>query len=197
MNIPYYQDKYDLSVPHDEVTEVMQIIPSGHALDLGCGRGRNSIMLRTNGYDVTSRDILEGSIDTLKGIMAAEEECQGIDAAVYDIQTADIQNDYDIILCLCVLQFLRADCIEAVIRNVQERTKPGGCNAIIAPMTTTEFPCPIDFPFLLKQGEITAYYKDWNVHKYNEDMGKFHRKDENGNFHQAKFATLIAQKSSA
>ncbi len=41
-------------------------ITSGRALDIGCGRGDNAIMLAINGFDVTGIDIVEDAITDAK-----------------------------------------------------------------------------------------------------------------------------------
>ncbi len=191
----YFVKKYKLSAPHSEVKDVLQYINSGTALDLGCGRGRNSLFLNQNGFRrITSLDISEASIQKLKDIVVAEDLGNEIDAKVYNAETASISQDYDLIISTVVLQFLDSESIESVIRNMQEHTKKDGFNLVVAPVSTTDVPCPIDFPFTFAEGELKEYYEDWSILKYNEDMGEFHRTDENGNRIKAKFAALIAQK---
>ncbi len=190
----YYQKKYSLSATHSEVIELMSHVESGDVLDLGSGRGRNSIYLHNRGFKVTAVDKSESSIQTLREIIAAEEQCQGIEARIYDIESASIDSSYDVIISTVVLQFLSADCIPAVIENMQAQTRPGGFNLIVAPLSTDACPCPIDLPFTFKADELRSYYKGWQILKYEEAMGAFHRKDEQGRPYRAKFAALIAQK---
>ncbi|MEO0835096.1 MAG: SAM-dependent methyltransferase TehB, partial [Cyanobacteria bacterium J06642_3] len=190
----YYQKKYHLSAPHPEVLEVLQYIQSGNALDLGSGRGRNSILLQTKGFSVTAVDKSEAAIGKLQEIIDAEEECKGIDAKIYDIQTASIKNHYDLIISTVVFQFLQPISVSSVIQNMQEQTKPGGYNLIVAPISTKDYPCPIEFPFTFTENGLKNYYHLWKICKYNEELGTFQRMDEQGNPLRAKFATLIAQK---
>ena len=49
-------------------------------------------------------------------------------------------------------------------------------------------------PFTFKEGELADYYKDWELVKYNENPGHLHRRDENGNRIQLRFATMLAKK---
>lgn len=190
----YYQKKYHLSAPHSEVLEVLKYIQSGDALDLGSGRGRNSILLHTKGFSVTALDKSKAAIGKLLEIIDAEEECKGINAKIYDIQTASILNHYDLIISTVVFQFLQSVSISSVIQNMQEQTLPGGYNLIIAPVSTNDCPCPIEFPFTFAENELKNYYHLWKICKYNEELGAFQRMDEQGNPIRAKFATLIAQK---
>lgn len=191
----FYQKKYHLSAAHSEVLEVLNYIQSGDALDLGCGRGRNSILLQTRGFSVTAFDKSEAAIGKLQEIIDAEEQCQGLHAKIYDIQTASIKNYYDLIISTVVFQFLSPVSISSVIQNMQEQTKPGGYNLIVAPVSTNDHPCPIEFPFNFGENELKNYYGLWKICKYNEELGTFGRMDEQGNLYQAKFATLFAQKS--
>ena len=56
------------------------------------------------------------------------------------------------------------------------------------------YPCSVPFPFTFKEGELAEYYKDWELVKYNENPGHLHRRDENGNRIQLRFATMLAKK---
>lgn len=38
------------------------------------------------------------------------------------------------------------------------------------------------------------YYRDWEILKYNEDVGQLHKTDANGNRISLRFATLLARK---
>ncbi|MEM7000040.1 MAG: tellurite resistance methyltransferase TehB, partial [Pseudomonadota bacterium] len=180
--------------PHSAVVEAITHVSSGDALDLGCGRGRNSILLRAHGFEVTALDHSQQAISRLQEIVSLEAACQGIQAEVYDIATSSIERDYDLIICTVVLQFLPADTIAGIISNMQSHTKLGGLNVIVAPMSTHDVPCPMDWPFTFKEGELRAYYQDWHLIKYQEALGEFHRTDAAGNRLQACFATLIARK---
>ena len=89
---------------------------------------------------------------------------------------------------------IQPESVSSVIQNMQEHTIPGGYNLIVAPVSTKDFPCPIEFPFTFAENELKEYYHQWKICKYNEELGTFQRMDERGNPYQAKFATLIAQK---
>ncbi|MEM9404041.1 MAG: SAM-dependent methyltransferase TehB [Pseudomonadota bacterium] len=190
----YYEKKYKLTAPHSEVVEVLQHIDSGDALDLGSGRGRNSVFLQTHGFQVTALDNKEAALTKLRRIVDEESACVGLRAELYDIATASIQQAYDLIVSTVVLQFLPADSIPAVIGNMQAQTRVGGVNLVVAPMSTAEAPCPIDWPFTFGAGELARYYRDWTILKYNENPGTFHRVDESGHRVGATFATLVARR---
>ena len=117
-----------------------------------------------------------------------------IKTAVYDINTSNIQENYDFIVSTVVFMFLNRERIPAIIKNMQEHTNPGGYNLIVAAMSTPEVPCPLPFSFTFSEGELKEYYKDWEFLEYNENMGELHKTDENGNRIKLKFATMLARK---
>lgn len=191
----YYEKKYKLSAPHSEVVAVLGAMEPGEALDLGSGRGRNSVFLHSRGFQVTAVDRSEAAIHKLRHIIAAEPACQGIQTHLYDINEARIDRDFDLIVATVVFQFLRAERVGAVIDNLQQRTRPGGLNLIVAPVSSAECPCPLDFPFTFREGQLSAFYKGWTICKYNENPGEFHQTDEHGERLRAPFATLLARNS--
>ena len=170
----------------------MQTVKPGKALDLGCGQGRNSLFLAQQGFDVTAIDQNELSLEILQSIV--EQEDLDMPVGLYDINSASIGQAYDFIVSTVVLMFLQADRIPAIVRNMQEHTTVGGYNLIVCAMDTEDYPCSVNFPFTFKEGELADYYKDWELVKYNENPGHLHRRDENGNRIQLRFATMLAKK---
>lgn len=189
----YYDKKYHLSAVHSEVLELTQHIQSGRALDLGCGRGRNALYLGRMGFDVTALDNHTESIQTLNEIIE-KENIKNIQTGVYDINLASIDQTYDVIVSTVVMMFLQRDRIPSIIANMQNQTAPGGYNLIVCAMNTIDRPCPMPFPFTFKENELEEYYQGWKIVKYNENMGKLHKTDANGNPFEFRFATLLAQK---
>jgi tellurite methyltransferase len=130
----------------------------------------------------------------LKKIRASDEVFSTLSIETYDIEAATIENDYDLIISTVVLQFLQPSTVAAVIGNLQQHTRPGGYNLIVAPALSKDMKCGIDFPFFFAENQLRKFYQQWTIRKYVEAVGAFHRKDVNGNFFQSNFATLIAQK---
>ena len=188
----YFPKKYNTNPVHSEVLEAMDTVKPCKALDLGCGQGRNALFLAQHGFDVTAVDQNELSLEILQSIV--EQEDIEMPVGLYDINSASIGQTYDFIVSTVVLMFLQADRIPAIIKNMQEQTSIGGYNLIVCAMDTEDYPCSVNFAFTFKEGELANYYQDWELVKYNENPGHLHRRDENGNRIQLRFATMLAKK---
>lgn len=189
----YSQKKYQMTKTHSDVLEVCQIIQVGKALDLGCGSGRNSLYLQLLGFDVDAVDKSEMSIRNLQEIIA-NDHLSHINASIYDINQANLKGNYDLIISTVVMMFLQPDRIPDIIHNMQNITKTGGYNLIVCAMSTDDFPCTVGFSFTFKENELLNYYQNWDILKYNEDVGELHKTDIHGNRIKLRFATLLAKK---
>lgn len=188
----YFPKKYNSNPVHSEVLEAMESLSPGKALDLGCGQGRNALFLAQHGFEVTAVDQNELALEILQSIV--EQEDLEMTVGLYDINSANLKQSYDLIVSTVVLMFLQADRIPAIIRNMQDQTNPGGYNLIVCAMDTEDYPCQVPFSFTFKEGELADYYNDWELIKYNENPGHLHRRDEHGNRIALRFATMLAKK---
>ena len=188
----YFPKKYTSNPVHSEVLEAMESLSPGKALDLGCGQGRNALFLAQHGFEVTAVDQNELALEILQSIV--EQEDLEMTVGLYDINSANLKQSYDLIVSTVVLMFLQADRIPAIIRNMQDQTNPGGYNLIVCAMDTEDYSCQVPFSFTFKEGELADYYKDWELIKYNENPGHLHRRDEDGNRIALRFATMLAKK---
>jgi tellurite methyltransferase len=181
--------RYGLNPAHSEVVEACKIIEPRDALDMGCSNGRNALYLGQLGFNVTAIDTNPGAIDMLQGIIN-EENMKNIKAQVYDINNANIDEDYGFISCTVTLMFTDPARVDAIIADMQEHTLPGGYNLIVCAMNTDENPCPVPFPFTLKVRQLSEAYEGWELIKYNEEVGTMH------NGAKLQFATMLARKTS-
>ncbi|ESA33350.1 tellurite resistance protein [Leptolyngbya sp. Heron Island J] len=194
----YFQKKYHFAAPHRDVQALIQgplaNYQTMNVLDLGCGKGRNATYLYAQGHRVTALDKNASAIQHLQEIIQTEKAEDRFQARVYKIESAALDDQYDLIISTVVFQFLRYNTLSSVIENMQAQTKPQGYNFIIAPVSSSESPCPIHFPSTFAPQELRNYYNHWHICEYQEQRGTFHRKDSNGNPIEATFATLLAQK---
>jgi len=189
----YFHHKYQLTPTHSEVVAAAELIPAGRALDLGCGVGRNALYLSLKGFDVTAWDKNADSIARVNEIISLEG-LANITADIRDLNQLQLAEQYDFIFSTVVLMFLQPESIPSLINNMQTHTLPGGYNLIVAAMDTPDYPCVMPFPFTFKSGELKNYYEDWEIIKYNEDVGQLHKVDSNGERIKLRFATLLAKK---
>lgn len=181
--------RYGLSPTHSEVVEACKIIEPCDTLDMGCSNGRNAIYLGQLGFNVTAIDANPGAINMLQSIID-EEELNNVKAQVYDINNANLSEDYGFISCTVTLMFMDPTRVNDILADMQKRTLAGGYNLIVCAMSTEEHPCPVGFPFSLKADQLRETYKGWELIKYNEDVGTMH------NGAKLQFATILARKAS-
>lgn len=190
----YFHKKYNMTATHSEVKAAAKLFnPHSKILDLGCGQGRNSLYLSLLGHQLTAWDHNPTSLAFLQ--QTAEKENLNINTALYNINNAAIEQNYDVIISTVVFMFLEAKAIPQIIANMQQHTNSGGYNLIVAAMSTDDVPCPMPFSFTFKENELKQYYQGWELLKYNEEMGELHKTDENGNRIKMKFVTMLAKKS--
>jgi tellurite methyltransferase len=178
---------YGLNPAHSEVVEACKIIEPCNTLDMGCSNGRNTVYLAQLGFNVTAVDTDPTAINMLKSI-SLEENMTNIKARVYDINKANIAEDYNFISCTVTLMFIDPSCADTIIADMHKHTLPGGYNLIVCAMSTEKYPCPVHFPFTLKAGQLVEAYEGWDLIKYNEDVGTMH------NGAKLQFATILAKK---
>lgn len=74
--------------------------PAGEALDLGCGEGRNSLLLARYGYHVHAIDVSSQGIQKLE-TYAQEHDLQNITCTVADVRTVQLPTPfYDAIVAV-------------------------------------------------------------------------------------------------
>ncbi|MCD5375398.1 DUF1971 domain-containing protein [Candidatus Gracilibacteria bacterium] len=187
-------EKYEKS-PHMEISrlvEYMSNAKSKTALDIGCGGGRNSILLAENGFTVDAIDRNENALENITNL--ARENKLDITTQEVDLNSYKITKKYDCVISTVVLQFLDTGRAREIIEQMQSATNIGGYNVLIVPIDADDQLCPIRFPSLLRNKQVKEMYADWNILEYNEMLGRFHRKDEFGNKIISRFATIICQK---
>ncbi|MCC2595018.1 tellurite resistance methyltransferase TehB [Pusillimonas sp. MFBS29] len=179
--------KYGLNPAHSEVVAACEVVSPGKALDMGCSNGRNALYLAQRGFDVTAVDVNPAALGQLQSIVS-QEGIATVAPQVYDISHANLDADYDFIACTVTLMFIHPSRVDAVLADMQQRTRAGGYNLIVCAMDSPDYPCPMNFPFTFQPGLLSAAYQGWELVKYNEDVGTMH------NGARLRFATMLARK---
>lgn len=105
-----YQDEDDLfGTPYSEFTTFVKehAHQGGRALDLGCGQGRDALMLAKNGYQVTGVDASKVGIEQM--VAQAQANKLSVNGIVADIYEYEPDDTYDAIVLDSILHFEKAD----------------------------------------------------------------------------------------
>ncbi|RQV94070.1 methyltransferase domain-containing protein [bacterium] len=162
-------------------------------LDVGCGEGRNSIFLSTQGHIVDAFDISSKGIEKSKYL--ANRKMVNVNFFVQDLCSYRFGKDYDVILTHGVLHLIEKDSRNDFLTVMKSHTKPGGFNVI--GIFTNRLPAtPDNVPFtksLFDVGELPARYSDWEVIHHCE--GTFEDTHPGEIHHEHAFERIIAKKT--
>ena len=124
-----YQTETDLfGAPYAEFEQFIKAhaTPNATALDLGCGQGRDALMLARHGYAVTGVDNSQVGIDQMVARGAAQNLT--INGVVADLFTFKPPAAYDVIVLDSILHFGKADKAKelALLDTVAAHLNPNG-----------------------------------------------------------------------
>ena len=163
----YFCNKYNFNSPHLEVVKATKFIEPCKTLDLGAGKGRNSLYLSSLNFNVTAIDYNAEFLHELTDISIKEQ--LDINVIDHDISKANIKGSYDFIFSTDVFMYLNPTRIHSIITNIKKQTNDGGYNLIVSALNKAGHRCP-PFPFTFIEGELKNYYNDWKIIKYNENL---------------------------
>lgn len=99
----------------------LTLLPGKEVLDIGIGKGHNSIVLSSLGYNVTGVDYSKKSLDIVK------DSCSDIKLFQSDIRNFEIEpNIFDLIMSVNVLHFLHKDDASIIFDDVKNKLKVNG-----------------------------------------------------------------------
>lgn len=145
MNIKWnakdYKENFSFVPKYGEaVTELITAKKGSRVIDLGCGNGALSRLLKNKGYDVTGIDASE------EMIALAKEKYTDIEFIKANALDFSLDEKADVIFSNAVFHWIDADKQEALLKNIYAQLKPegelvcefGGCGCAEAVHSTLE-----------------------------------------------------------
>jgi len=123
----YRRDPESVNVPDRLLADLVTDLPPGRALDLGCGDGRNALMLARRGWSLLGIDFSPTAV----ALAQAAAQVQGLDArfAVADVSIWEPSESFDLVYSTYALPPREAR--EAFLAMADEALRPGGTLIII------------------------------------------------------------------
>lgn len=197
----YFNKKYGLGNVHSDLYYVfstyLQSKQRLNILDVGCGQGRNLLFLALLGHQVTGIDINEMSIQKIRDIAQKESELN-VKTILHDLDDplSSQQGNYDIVISLVSLQFLKPHRVHTLLTELQQMTVVDGLHFLVFPLKSESYSLPDFFTYLPETKELYHFYQNsgWSILEYTESVGQLHKVDEFGKPIQGLFGLLLAQK---
>ncbi len=153
------------------VLEAVKLMEGDAVLDLGVGNGRNAKYLLDRSLNVTGVDSSQKGLDLLRNSVGANPSLRLIQNDVLNFQT---EEQFDLILAIGLLHFLKPDDIKKLLAKMNAWTKPGGINVIAVRMTQNNRG---DLPHIFTSNELRDMYEEagWNIEQYQEFEKEGHK----------------------
>ncbi|OGP65812.1 MAG: hypothetical protein A3K22_05110 [Deltaproteobacteria bacterium RBG_16_42_7] len=149
--------------PSKLLVELLYCLPTGRALDIACGEGRNAIFLAKNGYDVDAVDSSGVAIE--RGIATAAKDNVKVNFVQADLEQYQIPAEsYDLIINFNYLQRTLAPAIKRGLKR-------GG--VVVFETYTLEQQAigpPKNPEFLLKPNELLKMFEGLHIFFYREGI---------------------------
>src|SRR5688500_14770173 len=171
-NTKHQERPYDFT-PADWLTALEPRIrpqrPAARALDLACGRGRNSLYLARLGYSVDAWDVSDTAIATLEAeALRLRNNGERLDIAPkrVDLDSAVLPTcQYDLVLDAYFLD-------RSLFPAIEEALRPGGLlvfQTFVRGAATTSQHAPKDSAYVLQPGELLTAFPGLKTLEYTED----------------------------
>ncbi len=126
-NQQYATEENLFGSPYPEFAKLVAKLGGGDALDIGCGQGRDALLLARHGFRVTGIDASSVGIAQ----MLARAKGLPVTGIVADFYNWQFPQDYDLIVLDSILHFAAdKDKERALLDRVFAHTHPGGHVAI-------------------------------------------------------------------
>ena len=120
---------WDSGITPPEIVELLEALPAGRALDLGCGTGTVIRDLLRQGWRADGLDFVQKAID-IAGAKLAAFPADAYRLFRHDVtrldHLPDLRSDYDLIIDIGCGHTINADAIEDYARAIACRLAPGG-----------------------------------------------------------------------
>lgn len=169
----YAGGKYSSAEPHKLLIELTGKLKAGKALDLACGVGRNAILLAEKGWQVTAVDNSRVGIEIAK--RRASEKNLSIDFRTADLEKDEFEIEKDAYDLICDFYYLQRE----LFAKIKAGVKAGG---VVISTIHIYGDGEDEGRFLLKEGELKAFFRDFEILHYHEtsltdtDAGEHHRR---------------------
>jgi len=123
------------------MADVVQALPVGAALDLGCGEGGDAVWLAEQGWQVTAVDISPTAVARGADGATARNVGDRITWISHDLATWEITDTFDLVAATffhSTVDLPRT----AILRRVAERVRPGGHLLLVSHVFETEEDIP-------------------------------------------------------
>jgi len=148
------------SAPEPLLVLAAEVLPTGKALDLACGTGRNALYLAGLGWRVTAVDRSAVALNLLRARGPLNSSIEIVRADLERGEFPIPPDSYDLICDILYLQRNLFDSIRAGIR-------PGGAFAGVIHLKVTGR----GSEFRLAPGELRAEFASWKIHYFSEADG--------------------------
>jgi tellurite methyltransferase len=154
----------DLSAPF--LRKILSFQKKGKALDVAMGKGRNSLFLAQNGFQVDGIELSRESIDESKALFAKKQlEVNIIEA---DLEKYVLPVDsYDLVICFFYLQ-------RDLFPQIRSAVKKGGFVVYETFLIDQHIVhgSPRRKEFCLEYNELLHLFDDFRVHYYEEGISE-------------------------
>lgn len=167
----FWEEHYDAmsplssGVPGKILVRVVEPLPPGRALELGCGRGDDSVWLAQNGWRVTAVDLSSRALEYAAANAARSEMHNRITFSRVDLTTQFPVGEFDLIVASFLESPLTFDRFK-IFRTALDHVAPGGMLLITSHAKAPSWSKHADRPFqsakeaIALLGPLSA---EWNV----------------------------------
>jgi len=177
--------------PSDEVVEARKHAKLGIGLDIGCGRGGNTLFLAEAGFKMKAFDLSPSAIKNLRE--EAEKRRLEIEAVAGNFLHELLPFKFNIVVASYIFDHFEEDEAHYIVRRMQEKTQKGGVNVVTTfGHGTIEHPDAAIRHHHFKMDELLRLYRGWQIIRCEKT-----RKNDMNLPHKFPVLKLVAKKTAA